>query len=67
MKRSVIIDTPIPTLEEFRKSLGLSKARQKSLERIVLGEKALSAKPQRARARRKPVAGAKPRFQKTAK
>jgi len=36
MVRSVKITTPIPTLEEFGKSLGLSKARQKSLVRIVM-------------------------------
>jgi hypothetical protein len=35
MARSVTISTPIPTLEEFGKSLGLSKSRQKSLLRLV--------------------------------
>lgn len=50
MKRSVIVNSPIPSLEEFRKSLGLSKTRQKSLERIVLGETAKIArsKPRRS-------------------
>ena len=35
MARSVNITTPIPTLEEFGKSLGLSKVRQDSLLRLV--------------------------------
>jgi hypothetical protein len=35
MARSVIISTPIPTLEEFGKSLGLSKRRQNSLLRLA--------------------------------
>ncbi len=35
MARHVNITTPIPTLEEFGKSLGLSKRRQDSLLRIV--------------------------------
>lgn len=35
MTRSVIVTTPIPTLEEFGKSLGISKARQKSIMRIM--------------------------------
>ncbi|MGD0799239.1 MAG: hypothetical protein ABR910_16105 [Acidobacteriaceae bacterium] len=35
MARSVIISTPIPTLEEFGKSLGLSKRRQASLLRLA--------------------------------
>jgi len=35
MARSVTLSTPIPTLEEFGKSLGLSKSRQSSLLRIV--------------------------------
>jgi hypothetical protein len=35
MARSVTISTPVPTLEEFGKSLGLSKSRQDSLLRIV--------------------------------
>jgi hypothetical protein len=35
MARSVHITTPIPTLEEFGKSLGLSKLRQDSLLRLV--------------------------------
>jgi hypothetical protein len=35
MARSVHITTPIPTLEEFGKSLGLSKSRQDSLVRLV--------------------------------
>jgi hypothetical protein len=35
MARSVNITTPIPTLEEFGKSLGLSKRRQDSLLRLV--------------------------------
>jgi hypothetical protein len=33
MARTIHITTPIPTLEEFRKSLGLSKTRQTSLVR----------------------------------
>jgi hypothetical protein len=37
MTRSVKITTPIPSLEEFGRSLGLSKARQKSLADIVMG------------------------------
>jgi hypothetical protein len=37
MTRSVIVTTPIPTLEEFGKRLGLSKARQKSLMQIMMG------------------------------
>ncbi len=37
MNRPVIVTTPIPTLEEFGKSLGLSKARQKALMQIVMG------------------------------
>jgi hypothetical protein len=36
MMRSVKITTPIPSLEEFGKRLGLSKARQRSLIRIVM-------------------------------
>lgn len=36
MSRSVKITTPIPTLEEFAESLGLSKARQKSLGPIFI-------------------------------
>jgi hypothetical protein len=35
MARSVDITTPIPTLEEFGESLGLSKSRQDSLLRLV--------------------------------
>jgi hypothetical protein len=38
MARSVHITTPIPTLEEFGKSLGLSKRRQDSLLRLVRRE-----------------------------
>ena len=34
--RSVKITTPIPTLEEFGKSLGISKARQKALMQIIM-------------------------------
>lgn len=37
MARSVKITTPIPTLEEFGRSLGLSKARQKALMQIMTG------------------------------
>jgi hypothetical protein len=37
MTRSVIVTTPIPTLEEFGKSLGISKTRQKALMRIIMG------------------------------
>jgi hypothetical protein len=36
MMRSVKITTPIPTLEEFGKSLGISKARQKALLQIIM-------------------------------
>jgi hypothetical protein len=36
MARSVRITTPIPTLEEFGTSLGLSKARRKSLAPIFI-------------------------------
>ena len=39
MARSVQITTPIPTLKEFGKSLGLSKRRQDSLIRLVRGDK----------------------------
>jgi hypothetical protein len=35
MGRSVKISTPIPTLDEFGSSLGLSKKRQDSLLRVV--------------------------------
>jgi hypothetical protein len=38
MVRSVKITTPIPSLEEFGKALGISKARQKSLMQIILGD-----------------------------
>jgi len=38
MKRSVTLSTPIPTLEEFGKSLGLSKTRQNRLLRLTRGE-----------------------------
>jgi hypothetical protein len=37
MMRSVKITTPIPTLEEFGKSLGISKTRQKAVMRIMTG------------------------------
>ena len=37
MMRSAKITTPIPTLEEFGKRLGISKARQKALKRIIMG------------------------------
>ncbi len=48
MVRSVKITTPIPSLEEFGKSLGLSKARQKSLMQIMTdGEAVRSAGRQR--------------------
>jgi len=36
MPRSVKITTPIPTLEEFGKSLGISKARQRALNPIFV-------------------------------
>jgi hypothetical protein len=39
MARSVHITTPIPTLEDFGKSLGLSKRRQHSLLRLVSKDK----------------------------
>jgi hypothetical protein len=35
--RSVIVTTPIPTLEEFGESLGISKTRQKALMQIIMG------------------------------
>jgi hypothetical protein len=35
MARSVTISTPVPSLEEFGKSLGLSKTRQDSLLKLV--------------------------------
>jgi hypothetical protein len=35
MARSVIISTPVPTLEEFGKSLGLTKTRRESLLKLV--------------------------------
>lgn len=35
MGRSVFIDFPIPTLEEYGKSLGMSKKRQQALIEIV--------------------------------
>ncbi len=38
MARSVKITTPVPTLEEFGKALGLSKAKQKSFA-PVFGER----------------------------
>jgi len=37
MNRSVIVTTPIPSLEEVGASLGLSKARQKALMQIIVG------------------------------
>ena len=40
MVRSVKISTPIPTVEEVAERLGVSKARQKSLARIMFGHKA---------------------------
>lgn len=39
MVRSVKITTPIPSLEEFGKSLGISKARQRSLIQIMTGNR----------------------------
>jgi hypothetical protein len=45
MPRSVTLTTPIPTLEELRTSLGVSKARQRVLLRIMNdGNPARSAK-----------------------
>lgn len=38
MGRSVIITTPMPTLEEFGKSLGISKRRQQTLLRLMRDE-----------------------------
>jgi hypothetical protein len=35
MARSVTISTPVPTLDEFGKSLGLSKSRRDSLLKLV--------------------------------
>jgi hypothetical protein len=40
MGRSVFIDFPIPTLEEYGKSLGMSKKRQKALIEIVRQDRA---------------------------
>jgi hypothetical protein len=37
INRSVIVTTPIPSLEEVGASLGLSKTRQKALMQIVMG------------------------------
>jgi hypothetical protein len=37
MMRSVKITIPIPSLEEFGRRLGLSKARQKSIMQIMTG------------------------------
>ena len=42
MARSVTISTPIPTIEEFGKSLGLSKRRQDSLLRLVRRDESAS-------------------------
>ena len=39
MTRSVKITTPIPTLEEFGKTLGVSKARRKSLAPIFIEQR----------------------------
>jgi hypothetical protein len=36
MARAVKITTPIPTLEEFGKNIGLSRARQKSLAPVFI-------------------------------
>lgn len=36
MAKSVLITTPFPSIEEVGKSLGISKARQKSLMKIML-------------------------------
>ena len=36
MARPVRVTTPVPTLEEFGENLGLSKARQKSLNPIFV-------------------------------
>lgn len=36
MSRSITITTPIPTLEEFGESIGLSKARRRSLTPIFI-------------------------------
>ena len=46
MTRSVVITTPIPTLEEVAKRLGMSKRRQNILLRLANGEDA-SGKPKR--------------------
>ncbi len=40
MGRPVFIDFPIPTLEEYGKSLGMSKKRQKALIEIVRQDRA---------------------------
>ena len=40
MARSVKITTPVPTLEEFGKRLGLSKARRRSLAPIFVERRA---------------------------
>lgn len=44
MTRSVIVTTPIPTLEEFGKALGLSKARQKAIMRIMMESKTVRSR-----------------------
>jgi len=45
MGRSVFIDFPIPTLEEYGKSLGISKKRQKALIEIVRQDRAAHPRP----------------------
>ena len=40
MSRSITITTPIPTLEEFGESIGLSKARRKSLAPVFIERRA---------------------------
>ena len=57
MVRSVIVTTPIPSLEEFGKSLGLSKARQKALMQIMMGSENGHAKAGRFGTGMKAVTG----------
>ncbi len=43
MTRSVKLDTAMPSLEEFGESLGLSKARQKSVVSIIKADPAMGS------------------------
>jgi hypothetical protein len=57
MVRSVKITTPIPSLEEFGRSLGLSKARQRALMQIMTGSENGHAKAGRFGSGMKAVTG----------